>query len=1180
MPLFLLMNKKTPLSFIFLLLAFAGAYAQLGFCPGSKGEPLFTENFGNGTTYGPALPAGVTTYAFVTGAPQDGQYTVHNNSYQYTTWHNSLDHTPDATNGPNGKMLLMNANAVTSGDFYKKTVTGLCVNTTFEFSAWVMNVYNPNSNYCGAGQIPINVRFEIWNAAETILLGSGNTGNIFGTPTPLWQQFALVFTTVSETSVVLKMKNNGVGGCGNDLAIDDISFSACGEVTTVSSPSVTGDTFTTCTNPVSLQLQAATASAVPHFYQWQTSSDGVSWTDVVGATAFNYTTPNISSLTYYRVKAAQDAANLANVFCSTASNVFTISVLSSPGAAVSNGDATICSDETIPALSVVGQPQTSVSWYSAATGGTLLQANSTSYTPTAPGIFYAEMYNVVTGCIASPRTPVQLSVVPLPDVTISGTTTICGGNTAVISFTGTPNATVTFSDGTTNQTVTLNAAGSASFTTPVLTATTTYTLLDVASGALGTCVRTKSDSVTVTVNNSATASIAIVSSVCAGSAATLNFTGTPNATVTYSDGSGNQTVNLNASGTASVVFPNITATATFTLVQVSVGGVCTQSLSQSVTVNVVTSPTASINANPSSVCENQTSTIAFTGTPNAVVTYKINEGGNQTATLNASGLASFTTSPLVSNSTFTLISVALGACSNTINTTATVSVNGLPTASIASNSPVCSGNPATITFTGTPNATVNYTAGTTAQSVTLNASGTASVTIPNVTSPTVYTLTGVTSSGVGGCSQALSQSVNVSAVTLPTASIAASASSVCANQTATLTFTGTPNAVITYNDGIGSQTVALNTSGNATVTTSPLTAGVTYQLISVASSGCSRPLSDFVSIAISPAPTVNYTGDLVYCEGENISIALSGTAGATFNWTATQNGASGATSGNGNQIDDAITLTGNAAGTITYTVTPSFNGCVGNPVVFTVAVHPLPVPQIQDGVICTSSMAAPSTQFYTLDTGLNPAIHSFQWFFGTSPIPGALGSSYNATQTGSYTVIATSTAGCESAPVTAVVGEMPQGESLLIEQSEAFADQPRIVVNVVGGGGPFLYALDNGPFQSSNVFVGVPPGMHTVTVIDDYCTDLSASVTLINYPKFFTPNADGFNDSWNIDGVDAIIWIFDRYGKLLKQIGTGGSGWDGTYNGQPMPSSDYWFAIDYTENGARKTFRAHFALKR
>lgn len=1174
------MNPKTNSFLFFLLLVSVGIYGQLGFCPGSEGEPLFTEDFGNGTTYGPALPAGVTTYAFVTGAPNDGQYTVHNNSYQYTTWHNSLDHTPDATDGPNGKMLLMNANAVTSGDFYKKTVTGLCVNTTFEFSAWVMNVYNPNSNYCGAGQIPINVRFEIWNAAETILLGSGNTGNIFGSPAPLWQQFALVFTTVSETSVVLKMKNNGVGGCGNDLAIDDISFSACGDVTTVSSPSVSGDTYATCMNPVSLQLQAATASAVPHFYQWQISTDGVNWTDVAGATAASYTTPNVGSLTYYRVKAAQDVANLSNVYCSTTSNVFTISILASPGAAVSDGNVTICSDEPIPALSVASQPQTNVSWYSAATGGTLLQANSTSYTPTAAGTYYAEIYNIVTGCIASPRTPVQLSIVPLPDVTIGGSTTLCGGNTAVVNFNGTPNAVVVFSDGASNQTITLNASGLASFTTPVLTTTTTYTLVSVASAALGTCLRAKNDTVTITVNNTATASISSISPICAGTSATINFTGTPNATVTYADGSGNQTVNLNAAGTASVTVPNMTTTTTFTLVQVSVGGVCTQSLSQSVTVNVVPSPMASVSASPASVCENQTSTITFTGTPNAVVTYKINEGGNQTTTLDGSGTASFATSPLGSNSTYTLVSVALGTCSNTINTTATVSVNGLPTASMTSNAPVCSGNPATITFSGTPNATVNYTAGATTQSVTLNASGTASVIVPNVTSATTFTLNTVTGAGLGGCSQTLSQTLTISAVTLPTAAISASALSVCANQTATVTFTGTPNAVVTYSNGSGNQTVTLNASGSAVVVTNPLTAGVTYQLVSVSLSGCSRTLSGAVTIGISPTPTVTYAGDVVYCEGENVNITLSGTAGATFSWTATQNGTSGATSGNGNQINDIITLTAGTAGTITYAVTPSLNGCVGNPVLISVTVHPLPSPQIQDGVICTTSVAAPSTQFYTLDTGLNPASHSFQWFLGSNPIPGAFGSTYNATQTGTYTVIATNAAGCVSAPATATVGEMPQGESLLIEQSEAFADQPRITVTVIGGGGPFLYQLDNGPFQSSNVFQNVPPGTHTVTVIDDYCTNLTASVTLINYPKFFTPNSDGFNDTWNIDGLDAIIWIFDRYGKLLKQIGTNGSGWDGTYNGQPMPSSDYWFMIDYTENGMMKTFRAHFALKR
>ena len=93
-------------------------------------------------------------------------------------------------------------------------------------------------------------------------------------------------------------------------------------------------------------------------------------------------------------------------------------------------------------------------------------------------------------------------------------------------------------------------------------------------------------------------------------------------------------------------------------------------------------------------------------------------------------------------------------------------------------------------------------------------------------------------------------------------------------------------------------------------------------------------------------------------------------------------------------------------------------------------------------------------------------------------------------------------------------------------------------------------------------------------------------ITVIDYPKFFTPNGDGNNDTWQIKGInsqpDAIIYIHDRYGKLLKQIGPTGQGWDGTYNGNRMPSSDYWFVLEYREptTDERKTFRAHFTLKR
>lgn len=132
----------------------------------------------------------------------------------------------------------------------------------------------------------------------------------------------------------------------------------------------------------------------------------------------------------------------------------------------------------------------------------------------------------------------------------------------------------------------------------------------------------------------------------------------------------------------------------------------------------------------------------------------------------------------------------------------------------------------------------------------------------------------------------------------------------------------------------------------------------------------------------------------------------------------------------------------------------------------------------------------------------------------------------------------------------------------------------------------YLYQLDDGPFQESPVFEYVSLGTHSITVKDvNGCSEFrNNNVLVVNYPKFFTPNNDGYNDSWNIlalqDQSSSKILIFDRYGKFLKEIFPNGSGWDGTYIGQPMPANDYWFSIEYIEQGIPKKFKSHFSLKR
>ncbi len=238
---------------------------------------------------------------------------------------------------------------------------------------------------------------------------------------------------------------------------------------------------------------------------------------------------------------------------------------------------------------------------------------------------------------------------------------------------------------------------------------------------------------------------------------------------------------------------------------------------------------------------------------------------------------------------------------------------------------------------------------------------------------------------------------------------------------------------------------------------------------------------------------------------------------------------------------------------------------------FMAIVHPLPVIDIEDTVvICLDAL--PMT--VSAETGNNN--DSYNWSTGASI------SEINIDTVGNYSVTVTTEFGCQTTKEFEVI----QSEPADIEVVEVvdFSD-PNNVTITVSGIGNYAYILDDGEPQTSNVFEFVTLGYHTVTIIDlNGCTEVTREIVVIDAPKFFTPNNDGYFDTWHITGVETLpgttISIFDRYGKLLKFLTSSSPGWNGFYNGKEMPSSDYWFLAKVKRGEMAFEVKGHFTLKR
>jgi gliding motility-associated-like protein len=185
---------------------------------------------------------------------------------------------------------------------------------------------------------------------------------------------------------------------------------------------------------------------------------------------------------------------------------------------------------------------------------------------------------------------------------------------------------------------------------------------------------------------------------------------------------------------------------------------------------------------------------------------------------------------------------------------------------------------------------------------------------------------------------------------------------------------------------------------------------------------------------------------------------------------------------------------------------------------------------------------------------------------------------------GLYSVTVSKLYGEASCSTTVDIDVLASGpaESIAFETVDWTDHDNSIIVNVVGGIGEFEYSLDNSNYQDNPEFTNLDPGIYTVYVRDRAgCGTVTKQVALLNYPKFFTPNGDGHHETWRILfsklEPKMMVYIYDRYGKLLNSFGSDDAGWDGTFNGHILPSTDYWFVVNRQDG---KVFKGHFSLIR
>lgn len=717
----------------------------------------------------------------------------------------------------------------------------------------------------------------------------------------------------------------------------------------------------------------------------------------------------------------------------------------------------------------------------------------------------------LAGCTGDPVT-FTITVNPRPQVDDPPNQTVCGGEQVDVMFTGSgANPTYNWTNNNTGIGLPASGSGDISFTAnnPSAPLTGTITVTATENGCAGT-----PQTFTITVNPAPSMNQPADIVRCAGQNVTVNFSGSAGAVFNWTND--NTAIGLGAGGTGNLNFPaaNVGSqeTATITVTPSNAAGTC-NGTPVTFTITINPGPTVD-NPGDQQLCGGQFVSIPLNSPTNPTLNWT---NSNTAIGLPATGSGdiNFNTANVAVPQTATItVTPTENGCTG-IPQVFTITVNPSPFVNQPNNVVVCSGVNVSVDFTGTPNATFNWTNDNPAIGLDPSGSGNILFSTADLVFQEVATITVTPNNGFcDGLPRTFTITVNPTPIMDVPPNL-----TVCGLQPVNVVFNSPGSPTFNWtnsNTGIG---LPAGGSGNLSFTAANVTNNQTGNIVvTPTEAGCPGNPVNF-SITAVPAPMVNQPGNVTICAGQSILINFSGSPGAIFNWTNNNPAIGLPASGTGN-----LNLTGAAVATQqtgTITVTPSNGSCNGASVTFTITVNPTPtVTQPANVSVCNGDPVAvnfsgtPGATFNW--TNNNPAIGL-----------GATGSGnigFNAatvTAPETATILVTPVSGaCTGTPVAFTITVSP-GVSVNNPGNRSACVGDQVTVNFTGAGNPTFNWTNNNTaiglgasgsgnisFPAANVAT-TQTATITVTPVGAGCPGMPQTFTITVGPApALTPPAD------------------------------------------------------------------------